>query len=306
MRTIISGGTGVIGQSLLPSLIQDNHEIIILSRDPAAVSAPAGVHVVQWDARTAAGWGQWMDGADAVINLAGQPLSTGRIPSPWTADYKRKIELSRLEAGQALVAAIDAAKDKPAVLYQISGVDYYPASDKVMTESDPPGTNFVAKVVSDYWEPSTAPVEQMGVRRIVGRTGPLLNLENGPLPSSLLQFNMFAGGRLGSGKQWMSWIHIADAAKAILFLLSHPEAHGVYNIAAPNPVTNAQYTDALAKVTGRPALIPVPEFAMKTALGEVADLVLKGRPVSVQKLQSLGFEFDFPTIEAALRDLLKK
>lgn len=305
MRFIISGGSGVIGTALVKELAQEDHEVIILSRSISAAKMPPGVQVVQWDATTAAGWGHWMDGADAVVNLAGQPISTGTIPSPWTSEYKRKIELSRLHAGEALVAAIDAATHKPAALFQMSGVDYYPYGSKVMTEADPPGTHFLAKVVADYWEPSTAPSEAMGVRRVIGRMGPLLNLENGPLPSSLLQFKLFAGGRLGSGKQWMSWVHIDDAVKAILFLLANEAAQGVYNIAAPNPVTNAQYTAALGKVMGRPTIIPVPEFAMKTALGEVSDLVLKGRPVSSEKLQSLGYAFEFPTLEPALRDLIQ-
>jgi uncharacterized protein (TIGR01777 family) len=305
MRVIISGGTGVIGSALVAQLSREGHEIIILSRTAAKEATPPGVRIVTWDSKTADGWGQWMDGADAVVNLAGQPISTGTIPSPWTADYKRKIELSRQQAGEALVAAIDLAEHKPSVLFQGSGVDYYPYSDKVMTESDPPGTQFLAKVAAEYWEPSTAPVEAMGVRRVIGRMGPLLNTENGPLPSSLLQFKLFAGGRLGSGKQWMSWIHIDDAVGALRYLMADEQARGVYNIVAPKPVTNAEYTAALGKVMNRPTLIPVPEFAMRTALGEVSELVLKGRPVSAEKLLATGYDFRFPTIEAALRDLIK-
>ncbi|MEZ4515789.1 MAG: TIGR01777 family oxidoreductase [Chloroflexota bacterium] len=305
MRIIISGGTGVIGQALIAQLSTENHEIIVLSRNPAAQTSQPGVRIVGWGAKSAEGWGEWMDGADIVINLAGQPLSSGLIPTPWTADYKRKIEASRLEAGQGLVSAISAAAHKPSVLFQISGIDYYPYSDKVMTEDDPPGDSFLARVVADYWESSTAPVEEMGVRRVVGRMGPLLNLDNGPLPSSLLQFKLFVGGRLGSGKQWMSWIHIDDAVNAIRYLVGNEAARGVYNIAAPNPVTNADYTAALGSIMHRPTLIPVPEFAMRSVLGEVSDLVLKGRPVSVDKLMALGFRFDFPTIESALQDLLQ-
>lgn len=305
MRVLIAGGTGVIGSAAVAQLAADGHEIIILSRNPAEGGTPPGVRLVAWDARTAAGWGDWMDGADAVINLAGQPISSGTIPTPWTEEYKRKIALSRQQAGEALVAAIDAAKHKPAVLFQGSGIDYYPYGNKVMTEEDPPGTQFLAQVVADYWEPSTAPVEAMGVRRVIGRMGPLLNLENGPLPSSLLQFKLFAGGRLGSGKQWLSWVHIDDAIGAMLFLLSQETAHGVYNIVAPTPVTNAEYTAALGEVMKRPTLIPVPEFAMRTLLGEVSELVLKGRPVSSEKIEAAGFTFRFPTIEAALSDLVR-
>jgi uncharacterized protein (TIGR01777 family) len=161
-------------------------------------------------------------------------------------------------------------------------------------------------VVADHWEPSTAAVEQFGVRRVIGRTAPLLNLENGPLPASALQFKLFAGGRLGSGRQWFSWIHPEDTARAIHFLLDTEAANGVYNLAAPDPVTNATFTSVLGKVMRRPAWLPVPEFALKLMLGEVSAMVLEGRPVSVKKLQDLGFTFLFPTLEKALRDILKR
>ncbi len=197
MRVIISGGTGVIGSALVAQSAAEGHEVIVLSRNPSPDKQPPGVRVVQWDAKTADGWGEWMNGADVVINLAGEPIGSGTIPSPWTDDTKRKIEMSRRNAGEALVAAIEAAEHKPSVLFQMSGTDYYPYGNKVMIETDPPGTQFLARVITDYWEPSTAPVEAMGVRRVIGRMGPLLNQENGPLPSSLLQFKLFAGGRSG-------------------------------------------------------------------------------------------------------------
>ena len=306
MRIIIAGGTGVIGKAFIREIAGEGHEIVVLSRNPAAEKSMPGVKLVQWDAKTADGWGQWMDGAGSVINLAGHPISTGLIPIPWSSEYRRKIELSRRNAGEALVAAIAIANDKPGFLFQMSGIDLYPYASVTMTEDSPAGKNFLATVVTAYWEPSTAPVEQMDVRRVIGRTGPLLNLENGPLPSSLLQFKLFAGGRLGSGKQWMSWIHIRDAVRAIRFLMENQEARGVVNIVAPNPVTNAQYTAALGKVMCRPTVVPVPEFAMKAVLGEVSELVLKGRPVSAARLQGMGFAFDFPTLESALQDLLAK
>lgn len=306
MRFVISGGTGLIGRQLVDRWGQDGHELIVLTRNPADREAPRGVRLVQWDAKTANGWGEWMDGADVAVNLAAESIGGGVIPSPWTDSRRRAIERSRLDAGEAMVAAIAAAAKKPSVLFQISGTDYYPYGTKVMTEEDAPGTHFLAHVVADYWEPSTAPVEQMGVRRVVGRLGPSLNLENGVLPASLLQFKLFAGGRLGSGEQWMPWIHLDDAVDAIQHLVEHEAAIGVYNLVAPNPVTNNEYTATLGKVMNRPTLIPVPEFAMRAALGEVADLALKGRRVSCEKLQSTGFEFKFPKLEPALRDLLDK
>lgn len=309
MRYIITGGTGVIGTALITSLVADGHEVIILSRDPAHHQLPAGVQGVKWDARTAAGWGHLADGAFAIINLAGESIGgSGTIPLPgtWSAERKERIKNSRLWAGEAIVAAVAAATVRPEVVFQISGIDYYPSSDELMTEESERGQQFLADVVADYWEPSTEPVEAMGVRRVVGRTAPLLNLETGPLPASLLQFKLFAGGRLGSGKQWFSWIHTEDAVRAIRFLTEMSAARGIYNLAAPDPVTNEEFTRVLGKVMNRPAFLPVPEFALKLLLGEVAALVLEGRPVSPKKLQAVGFKFKFPKLEEALLDILNK
>jgi uncharacterized protein (TIGR01777 family) len=309
MRYIITGGSGVIGSELTKSLTADGHEVIILSRDPSRHQLPAGTQGVKWDARTAKGWGHLADGAFAIVNLAGETIGgSGTIPMPgtWSDERKQRIKNSRLWAGEAVVAAVEAATVKPEVVFQMSGIDYYPASDKIMTEESGQGRNFPAQVVADYWEPSTEPVEGMGVRRVVARTAPLLNLDTGPLPASLLQFKLFAGGRLGSGKQWFSWIHTDDTVRAIRFLAETPEARGIYNLAAPDPVTNKEFTRVLGKVMNRPTLVPVPEFALKLLLGEVATLVLEGRPVSVQKLQALGFTFKYPKLEAALLDILNK
>ena len=306
-RTIITGGSGIIGRRLSAELLAAGHEVIILSRNPDTAPPLPGVRAVAWDARTAGGWGQLADGAFAIINLAGENLSgSGLIPlrGTWSPERKQRIEHSRRDAGQAVVAAVQAATVKPRVVVQMSGIDYYPSGNTVMTEESQRGRQFLAEVVAEYWEPPTEPVEALGVRRVITRMAPLLHRETGPLPPSLLQFKLFAGGRLGSGRQWLSWIHIQDTVRALRFLAEHESATGVYNLAAPNPVTNAEFTRVLGRVMHRPALIPVPEFALKLLMGEVADLVLEGRPVSVAKLQALGFTFNFPTLEAALRDIL--
>ena len=309
MRTLITGGTGFIGSMLAERLAADGHEVIVLSRDPTQHRLPQGVQGVQWDGRTAAGWGHLADGAFAIVNLAGESIGgkgTLALPGTWSAERKQRIQESRRQAGQAIVAAVEAARVRPQVVFQMSGIDYYPPSERVMTEESGRGQQFPAGVVADYWEPSTAPVEQMGVRRVIARTAPLLNLENGPLPASVLQFKLFAGGRLGSGRQWFSWIHAADAVRAIRFLTETEAASGVYNLAAPDPVTNAAFTRVLGKVMRRPTLLPVQAIALKLMLGEVSALVLEGRPVSVKKLQDLGFTFLFPTLEEALRDILER
>lgn len=309
MRYIITGGSGVIGTALARSLAADGHEIIILSRDPSRHQLPDGARGVKWDARTADGWGRLADGAFAIINLAGETIggnSAIPLPGTWSAERKERIKNSRLWAGEAIVAAIEEATDKPKVVYQMSGIDYYPPGDKMMTEESNRGRGFLTEVVADFWEPSTEPVEAMGVRRVVGRTAPLLNLETGPLPASLLQFRLYAGGRLGNGKQWFSWIHTEDAVRAIRFLTETPAAKGIYNLAAPDPVTNGEFTHILGKVMNRPTFLPVPEFALKLLLGEVSALVLQGRPVSAEKLERLGFTFNYPALEAALRQILDK
>jgi uncharacterized protein (TIGR01777 family) len=309
MRYIITGGSGFIGRNLSVSLAAGGHEVIVLSRDPSKHQLPASVQGVKWDARTASGWGHLADGAFAIINLAGENISGSTIipmPGTWSAERKRRIKESRFQAGQAIVEAVSAAAVMPQVVFQMSGIDYYPATDQVMSEESGRGPQFLAEVVADHWELSTAPVEQLGVRRVIARTASLLTLETGPLPASVLQFKLFAGGRLGSGRQWFSWIHAEDAIRAIRFLTDTEGAHGVYNVASPNPVTNAEFTRVLGRVMGRPTILPVPEFALRLLLGEVAALVLEGRSVSVNKLQSLGFTFNYPTLEGALRDVLQR
>lgn len=309
MRYIIAGGTGFIGGRLSETLIADGHEVIALSRDPSHHKLLPGAKGVKWDARTSENWGHYADGAFAIINLAGESIGgSGTIPMPgtWSDERKRRIRESRRQAGQAIVAAVEAASTKPQVVFQMSGIDYYPASDRVMTEESGRGQKFPSDVVADFWEPATMPVEELGVRRVTARMAPLLNMKTGPLPASVLQFKLFAGGRLGSGKQWFSWIHSVDAVRAIRFLTETGTAHGVYNVASPDPVTNAEFTKTLGRVMNRPSVLPVPVFALKLMLGEVSALVLEGRPVSVQRLQDVGFTFHFPKLEGALRDLLNK
>ena len=308
-RTLITGGSGIIGRALAAELVAAGHEVIVLSRDPSRHTPAPGVRAVAWDARTAEGWGHLADGAFAIINLAGETIGgSGIIPLPgtWSPERKQRIKESRRQAGEAVVAAVQAAQTRPQVVVQMSGIDYYPNGNTVMTEESLRGRQFLADVVADYWEPSTEPVEALGVRRVIARTAPVLHADTGPLPASRLQFKLFAGGRLGSGRQWLAWIHMADTVRALRFLAENEAAAGVYNLATPNPVTNAEFTRVLSRVMRRPALIPVPEFALKLLLGEVSALVLEGRPVSVAKLQALGFTFLFPTLEEALRDILDK
>jgi len=303
MKVIITGGTGLIGSALAKSLTQENHEVIVLSRSPKkARNLPPAVQVVAWDGQSAKGWGHLADGAEAIVNLAGESIGDGR----WTAERKRRIRNSRLNAGLAGVEAIEAAENKPKVLIQSSAVGYYgPSNGREIAEDTAAGNDFLAQICVE-WEESTAAVEDMdGVRRVIIRSGVVLSTEGGAFPRMLLPFKMFAGGPIGSGKQGLSWIHLADQVAAIRFLIEHPDASGPFNLTAPNPLTNAQFGKALGKALHRPAIMPTPSFAMKLAFGEMSLVLLEGQQTVPQRLQELGFTFEFPKAEGALRDLVK-
>ena len=301
MRVIITGGTGLIGRALTHSLINDGHEVIVLTRSPEKANVPAGAIAERWDGRSVEGWGHWVDGADAIVNLAGAGLAASR----WSTARKTLIRDSRLDAGRAVVQAVKRAEQKPEVVIQSSAVGYYgPRDDNVITEDALPGIDFLAKVCVD-WEASTASVEELGVRRAILRTGVVLSANGGALPKMALPFKFFVGGPIGSGKQWLSWIHMADEVAAIRFLIENKAATGRFNLAAPNPLTNADFSRAIGKAMGRPAVMPVPAFALKLVFGELSTTLLTGQRVVPQRLQELGFTFQFSEAEEALRDLLK-
>ncbi len=307
MRILITGGSGLIGRALSAELISRGHEVIVLSRSPERASGlPGGVKVVRWDARTSEGWGHLADGAGAIVNLAGASIAgEGFFPSRWTNEQRRIIRESRLNSSRAVVEAIEQAERKPGVLIQASGVGYYGFhGDEILTEEDGPGDDWAARFTAEEWEPSTAPVEQMGVRRVVARIGIVLSGEEGALPRLLLPFRLFVGGPMGSGRQWYSWISLRDEARALRFLIETEEARGAFNLTAPNPVTNRKFARIIGRVMRRPSFIPVPGFAMRLAFGEVAEVVLQGQRAFPQRLIDLGFEFRHPQAEAALRDLL--
>jgi uncharacterized protein (TIGR01777 family) len=308
MRVVITGGTGLIGRALSANLASDGHEVIVLSRSPErATHLPDGVRAERWDARTAEGWAHLADGANAIVNLAGASLAgEGFFPTRWTDERRRVIRDSRINSSRAVVEAVAQAEQKPRVVVQSSAVGYYGFhGDEVLTEEAEPGEDWAARFTAEEWEPSTAPVEEMGVRRVVARTGVVLSTEGGALPRLLLPFRLFAGGPMGSGNQWYSWIHAQDEARALRFLIESEEASGAFNLTAPNSITNGELARLIGKLMGRPAFIPVPGFAMRLAFGEVADVVLKGQRAVPKRLLDLGFEFRFPTAEAALKDLLR-
>jgi uncharacterized protein (TIGR01777 family) len=306
MRIIITGGTGLIGRALADNLTSKGHEVIVLSRAPErATNLPAGVRVERWDARTADGWGALVDGTNAIVNLAGESLAgEGFFPSRWAPERRRRILESRVNAGQSVVQAVQSASQKPDVVIQASAIGYYgPHDEEELREESPPGDDFLAKVVID-WEAATEPVASMGVRHVPIRTGLLLSKDGGALPRLLLPFKLFAGGPMGSGRQWNSWIHMTDMVRAVRFLIENTDARGPFNLVAPNPVTNAQLGRTIGRVMRRPYYMPVPGPALRAAFGEVSTVVLDGQRVMPRHLAELGFQFKFPEAEEALRDIL--
>jgi uncharacterized protein (TIGR01777 family) len=309
MHTIITGGTGLIGRALVDSLVADGqttggHTVTVLTRSPQKHqgSLPAGVTAVGWDGKSAAGWGHLVDGADAIVNLAGEGIADGR----WSEERKQRILQSRVDAGKAVVEAVGQAQVKPKVVVQASAVGYYGVGDESpLPESSPPGNDFLGQVCFE-WEASSAEVERMGVRRVVIRTGIVLSTKGGAFPKLALPFHFFAGGPIGSGQQYFPWIHIDDQVRAIRFLMENESASGPYNLAAPNPPTNKEFVQKLGKAMGRPALLPVPSIAFKIIFGEMSTVLLDGQRAVPQALEAAGFGFSYPEATAAARDILQK
>lgn len=301
MRVIVTGGSGLIGRSLSDSLAKDGHEVIVLSRKPESVkNLPRGARAEKWDGQSAQGWSKFAAGTDAIVNLAGATIS-----ERWTEERKREIRQSRVNAGQAIVAAVKAVVKKPGVVVQSSAVGYYgPRDTEEIPEESSAGNDFLASVCK-AWEASTAELDAVGVRRVIIRTGVVLDKNGGALPRMVMPIKMFIGGPLGSGKQYFPWIHLRDEVAAIRWLIDNPNAHGVYNLSAPQPLTNKEFTHTIGKVLGRPTFMPVPAFAMKTLFGEMSTLLLDGQREVPQRLLREGFKFQFNDADAALRDVLK-
>lgn len=308
MKVIITGGSGLIGRALTESLTKDQHEVVILSRNPSwNVGLPSGAKAVGWDGKTSAGWGELVDGADVLINFAGESIA-GNIPFGvrWSKNRKKRILNSRKNAGKAVVEAIEKANKKPDVVIQASAIGYYgPSAGIDITEFSSAGSDFQAEVCKQ-WEDSTQKVESMGVRRITVRTALVLSDKGGILPYFALPFKLFIGGPIGSGKQYVSWIHIDDEIAAIRYLIDEKSAQGAYNLSAPNPLPNKDFGKEIAKALGRPALIPAPGFIFKIAFGEASTLLLDGLKVLPAKLLTTGYQFLYPDASTALQNLLVK
>jgi len=300
---IISGATGFIGTMLVQKLVEKKYAVVVLSRNSGKATAlnSSQVEVVSWDGRSANGWGHYTDDAYGIINLAGENIAAGR----WTPARKTAILQSRLAAGKAIVEAVSLAAQKPRALIQASGIGYYGnRGDELLDEASAAGTGFLSEVALQ-WEKSTGPVEALGVRRAIIRTGVVLGRSGGFLSRVLLPFKLFMGGYMGSGRQWLSWVHMEDEVGAICFLLEREDARGAFNLSSPQPLTAKDFFHEVGKALGRPSWLPVPGFALHLALGEMADeLILSGQRALPKKLLDAGYAFQYPSARHALQNIL--
>ena len=299
MRVIVAGGTGLLGVPLVTRLRQEGHAVTVLTRHPG----PPASGTLAWQPDGTAGpWASALDGGDAVVNLAGASIADRR----WTAARKQQLVESRLRATRSLAAALASAARPPGVLLSASAVGYYGArGDEVVTEEEGPGQDFLGQLAV-RWESAAGAARSSRTRVVLLRTGVVLTPAGGALERMLPPFKFGVGGSLGGGRQYMPWIHLADWTALAAFLLARPDADGPFNATAPSPVTNAEFTATLARVLRRPAVMRVPAFALRLAFGELADVLLTGQRVVPARAQALGFRFEWPELEGALRNLLAR
>ena len=303
MKIVLAGGTGFIGTLLVRRLIEEQHDLVLLTRFPqsAPVAPAASLKLVQWDGRTQDAWISHLDGADAVINLCGESLAGGR----WTRKRKNLLVQSRVEPTKALVTAMAQARRQPSVLINASGVGYYGNVDAGdVDESHDRGNDFLADLCV-RWESEAVEAVKLGVRVVLLRNGVVLGRDGGALKKLALPFRYFIGGHLGSGQQWFPWIHRADVVSIITLGLGHSTLSGPLNVVAPEAVSLRDFCNILGRIMNRPSWAPVPAFVLHTALGEMAEMLLTGQRAIPRKLQDAGFEYRYPRLEQALRGIME-
>jgi uncharacterized protein (TIGR01777 family) len=296
MRILLTGGTGFIGSHLCPLLLQHGHRVTVLSRRPETVKKLLGSEVEAWHSLT-----QWQPDTyfDAVINLAGEPV----IDKAWTPERKQALLDSRIAVTQQLVAAMQKARKKPHILLSGSAIGIYGDSGTAPChESAAAGSDFAARLCHE-WEQAACKAEEIGVRVVLLRTGLVLAAQGGMLKKMRLPFSLGLGSQLGDGSQMMSWIHLHDYLSAVLMLLDCEDCQGPFNMTAPQPASNKQFSRALAHSLGRPLLLRTPEWALKPVLGERSILLFGGQNVLPAKLLGNGFQFRYPTLEGALENI---
>jgi uncharacterized protein (TIGR01777 family) len=290
MRIVIAGGSGFLGSALVDRLAHDGHTVVVLTRQPT------GRHAVHWDpSGPTAAWAHTLEGADAVLNLAGASIN-----KRWTTAHKRAMWNSRVDLTRSLVAAMRSVHRIPPVLINASGVGIYgPHDEEPVTEETRPGSGFLAELGSAWEKAALAAAPQ--VRVVILRNGLVLARDGGALPQLALPFRLFVGGPVGSGRQYLPWIHRDDWTALAVWALTNPAVTGPLNVTAPSPVTNREFARTLGRVLHRPAFVPAPAFAVRLLLGEMADVALTGQRAIPEKARALGFEFRYPILEPALR-----
>lgn len=306
MRVFLTGGTGLVGRHIVARLAERGVEVVVLSRSTrAAARLPAGANAITGDPAVAGPWLDDLTKCDAVIHLAGEPIA-----ARWTTERRQRVRDSRVKSTDLIAAALAGspmrADGSPRVLVNTSAVGYYGMYQDNPTEfveDDPPGSGFLADVCV-AWEAATKPAADAGVRVTVIRVGMVLAREGGALPPMARAFRWFLGGMVATGRQWVSWIHVDDLAGLLVHTLDRPDARGPINGTAPEPITNWGFSRTLAGVLHRPCRLHMPRLAVRALLGEMSELLTHGQRVIPTRAKALGYEYRFPLLEPALRDLL--
>lgn len=313
MRVVVSGGTGFIGRALVCSLAERGDDVVVLSRGGSVGSGALGarasccrgagkVELATWTPAQAGEWARVLDGADAVVHLAG----AGIMDERWTPERKEVLRASRIRSTELVAEAVAKAAKRPRVLVSGSAIGVYGirTGDRPLDEASPPGDDFLARLVVD-WEAAAAPAREAGVRVAHPRVGLVLGREGGMLAKMLPAFRAFMGGPVGSGRQYLAWIHIVDAVRALELAIDDVALDGPFNVTAPEPVTMDAFARALGAALGRPSGLRVPPFAVRVAVGEGADAILTGPRAVPKRLVDRGFAFVFPDLASALSDLVQ-
>ncbi len=301
-KILITGATGLIGRELCKTLSSRGDELTIFSTnvERAKTILPFAKEVITWKDYEK-DYSTYFEGKDAVIHLAGASVAGKR----WTTNYKNEIYDSRINTTRNLVSSIALCKDKPKVFISASAIGFYgEGGNSILTEASPSGKNFLSNVCME-WEKASGRLETFNVRRAIVRTGIVLSTHDGALKKMLLPFQFYLGGQLGSGRQWFSWVHIADIISLYLFLLDNQKLKGIFNAVSPQPVQMKTFADTLGKVLHKPSIFSVPKFVLRLVMGESASAILASQKVKPEALLQVGFKFKYENLETTLTELLQ-